>query len=193
MLNMFSEAIWFSHQGWDMSNIFVYTLAQMMFAFWQGYKMQIYIYIFMLFFPLSTLLLLSQLAMNWCFTFFSGMQQRMHRELLLLVWFLVDTTVHQSCAQCNLCLGAWGLACSMLAGDAGKGLGVAPCPHWPMHKEIMTLQVLRAGTFLFGYKEETWGCHFSTGHTDLHHKAGKKTCISSALTVGLLNYTYKPY
>lgn len=113
----------------------------------QDAKIHIYFFFF------CTVLLLSQLATSRCFTFFSGIQQWMRRELVLLVRLLVDTTVHQSCAWCNLCRRARDLAWSTLAGDAGTAHCVASCPRWPVHKENMTLQVLRTGTFFIRVQE----------------------------------------
>lgn len=76
----------------------------------------------------------------------------------------------------------------------GKAQSVAACPHWPVHKEDVTLQVLRTGAFYrSGTRRKPEIVIFLTGFTDLHYKAGKKTCTSSALTVGLLNYTYQLY
>ena len=86
------------------------------------------------FFLLSTVLLLSQLTTSRCFTF-------------------TDPTVHQSCTWCNLCSRALALVWSTLAGDVGKAHSVASCPHWPVHKESMTLQVLRSSTFFIWVQE----------------------------------------
>lgn len=35
----------------------------------------------------------------------------------------------------------------------GKAQSVAACPHWPVHKEDVTLQVLRTGAFFVQVQE----------------------------------------